>query len=53
MSRTFADTLDLESMPLSIVKELKWSESSLIFMGELQGNLYVMKLISAYKVLIE
>ncbi|KAK9547706.1 hypothetical protein V6Z79_008532 [Aspergillus fumigatus] len=36
MSGTFADALDLENVPLSIVKELKSSESSSIFVVELQ-----------------
>lgn len=53
MSGTFADALNLENVPLSIVKELKSSESSSIFVVELQGKLYVMKLVSARKVSIE
>ncbi|KAF4270336.1 hypothetical protein KXX25_006465 [Aspergillus fumigatus] len=44
MSGTFTDALDLDNVPLSIVKELKSSESSSIFVVELQGKLYVMKL---------
>jgi hypothetical protein len=53
MSGTFADALDLKNVRLSIVKELKRSESSSIFVVELQGNVYVMKLVSARKISME
>jgi hypothetical protein len=53
MSGTFADALDLENAPLSIVKEHKKVRVFLNICGELQGNLYAMKLVSAHKVSME